>query len=479
MGYFIFTFFQAMRWQDVVDIALNSYILFRLYILFRGTNVFRVLLGIASLIFVQRLAVSMGLIVTSWVIQGITAAAALLIIVVFRNEIRSLLQARNVKNILWGFPKGTTETPIEIIADSVYELAQNRTGALLVFPGKEDLEEFIHSGIPWGGQLSREMILSIFWHNNPVHDGAAVVVGNQVKEVGAVLPLSRSKDLPSYYGTRHRAAAGLAENSDALVVVVSEERGKVMVAKGTDTKTVTDKASFIRIMRDHLGLPEEGDRRSRRNKLEFVSAGLVSVFLVSGLWFSFMSGFKTFTTLQVPIQYTNPDPRVQIVNTSANAVSLRLSGSDPLIKSLRPDQVNVTIDLNKASIGANTFAITDESIELPRGVHVSQITPQSVEVTLDVLMEKKFPVQIDWTGKPAGNFVISHVTVRPQKIGIVGPSHVLEKMTTVYTQPVSINNLEKSGKMTVKLALPQALTRLAADFKDSVEVQYTIVSRQK
>jgi len=468
-----------MRWQDVVDITLNSYILFRLYVLFRGTNVFRVLLGMASLIFVQRLAVSLGFIVTSWVIQGITAAAAVLIIVVFRNEIRALLQARNVGNILWGFPKSTVETPVEIIADSVYELAQNRTGALLVFPGKEDLEEFIHSGIPWGGQLSREMILSIFWHNNPVHDGAAIVVGNHVKEVGAVLPLSHNKDLPSYYGTRHRAAAGLTESSDALVVVVSEERGNVVVAKGTGMKTITDRDSFIRIMKDHVGLPEEGNRQSRKNKLEFVSAALVSVFLVSGLWFSFMSGFETFITLQIPIQYTNPDPRMQIINTSANAVGLRLSGSGPRIRSLSPDQVSVTIDLNKAGIGTNTFTITDNNINIPRGIQVSQIEPQSVDVTLDVLMKKEFPVQLDWIGKPAENFVISQVTVRPKKIGIVGPSHVLEKMTTIYTQPVPINNLKKSGKMTVKLALPQALTKLAADAKDSVEVQYTVVPRQR
>ncbi len=86
-------FFSNIRWQDIVDITLNSYIVFRLYILFRGTNVFRVLIGIALLWFFQRIAVSLGLIVTSWAIQGITAVAALIIIVVFRNEIRSVLQA--------------------------------------------------------------------------------------------------------------------------------------------------------------------------------------------------------------------------------------------------------------------------------------------------------------------------------------------------------------------------------------------------
>ena len=90
-----------MRWQDIADIILNSYILFRLYVLFRGTYVLRVLIGLALLWFFQRIAISLGLIVTSWLAQGIIALAAFIIIVVFRNEIRSVLQAKNFKSIFW------------------------------------------------------------------------------------------------------------------------------------------------------------------------------------------------------------------------------------------------------------------------------------------------------------------------------------------------------------------------------------------
>ena len=93
----------SLRWQDIVDISLVSYILFRFYVLFRGTNAFRVLIGMTILWFFQQVAVSMGLIVTSWVVQGIVAAAAIIIIVVFRNEIRRVLQAKNLKSVLWGF----------------------------------------------------------------------------------------------------------------------------------------------------------------------------------------------------------------------------------------------------------------------------------------------------------------------------------------------------------------------------------------
>ena len=101
-------------------------------------------------------------------------------------------------------------------------MGKKRIGALMVFPGKEDLAEVIHGGIPWNGTLSQEMLLSIFWPKNPVHDGAIIVSAGQITEVGVLLPLSQRLDLPSFYGTRHRAAAGLAERTDALVIAVSE-----------------------------------------------------------------------------------------------------------------------------------------------------------------------------------------------------------------------------------------------------------------
>ena len=229
-------FLSTIRWQDIVDITLNSYIVFRLYVLFRGTNVFRVLVGMAFLWFFQRIAVSMGLIVTSWAVQGITAVAALIIIVVFRNEIRSVLQAKNLKAILWGFSDKPFHTPIEIIAESINALSRRRIGALMVFPAKDDLEELIQKGIRWNGLVSKEMITSIFWPDNPVHDGAVIIQGDRITEVGVILPLSHSNDLPPIYGTRHRAALGLAETTDALIVVVSEETGKVVVAE--DSKII-------------------------------------------------------------------------------------------------------------------------------------------------------------------------------------------------------------------------------------------------
>ena len=350
----ILLFFETIQLKDVADIILNSYIVFRLYVLFRGTNVFRVLMGIAFFWFVQRISVSFGLIVTSWVFQGITAAAAFLIIVVFRNEIRSVLQAKNLRAILWGFPQRGVHEPADIIVETVHEMAKRHMGALIVFPGKEDLSEFIHGEIDWHGLVSKEMIMSIFWPNNPVHDGASIVEGDQITKVGAVLPLSRRTDLPSHYGTRHRAAAGLAENTDALVVVVSEESGNVIVAKANRLQVARGKKELSRMLLEHLEIHSKQKGFFNRGTLQLGIAGLLSLTFISGVWFGFTRGLDTLITLEVPVEYMNRLPQMEILDTSVDSVRLNLSGSGSLIKSIRPAQVKVRIDLSQATPGANT-----------------------------------------------------------------------------------------------------------------------------
>lgn len=468
----LLSFFSNIRWQDIVDITLNSYIVFRLYILFRGTNVFRVLIGIALLWFFQRIAVSLGLIVTSWAIQGITAVAALIIIVVFRNEIRSVLQARNLKAILWGFSGKTVDTPVEIIVESLYELARTRTGALIVFPGKEDLEEMVQGGTPWRGLVSKEMITSIFWHDNPVHDGAAIIKGNQISEVGVILPLSRRDDLPSYYGTRHRAAAGLAETTDALVILVSEERGNVVVAKGSDTNVINRKEELARILREHVGVTAEEWTYLKKGKFEIGMAALASILFITGVWFSFTRGLDALVTLEIPIEYMNRDPEMEILDASVNTVHLDLSGSGALIKSIRPSQVQVRLDLNKAIAGRNTLTVADENVALPPGVFLKRVKPSVVEVTVDVPTKKRLPVQVDWVGRLPEHLLLTEAKLEPENVWVIGGRRILENVSTIYTEEVPLNNIRKTGTVTVNLMLELASTKIAPESTDRIKVEY-------
>jgi len=454
------SFFTNIRWQDILDILVVSYFLFRLYVLFRGTNVFRVIVGIGFLWIFQRIAGYMGLIVTTWAMQGIIAFAAIIIIIVFRNEIRNVLQVKDIGAILWGVSHKVVETPVQIITGSVYEMAKRRIGALLVFPGKDVLEELVQSGVPWKGILSKEMVLSVFWPDNPVHDGAAIIQGDQIVEVGAILPLSRRSDLPSSYGTRHRAALGLAEKTDALIVMVSEESGNVVSMKGDQVREIGSNIELEKILHTNTGISGDYKGLRERDKLN-----------------SFSRGLETLATLEVPIEYMNRDPNMELIASSLNSVNLDLSGGGTLLKSIRPEHVKVRLDLSKAVIGLNSYTITSENITLPPGIVLRRVDPPVVDVTLDTPIVKELVLQVDWTGNLDKDLILEAVELNPDRIKVVGGSKILEKISTMYTEKVALDNLKISGTMLVKVALTPASLKVGGDSKDRLRISYVIRKR--
>jgi diadenylate cyclase len=468
-------FLATIRWQDLVDIIVNSYILFRVYVLFHGTNAFRVLVGITSLWILQEVAASIGLILTSWAVRGITTAAAVIIIVVFRNEIRSALQVRNLKTFIWGSPIREQFTPVDIVVQTVYQMAKKRIGALLVFPAKEDLGELIHGGIPWHGTVSSEMLLSIFWPNNPVHDGAIIIRGTHIVEVGVLLPLSQRQDLPSYYGTRHRAALGLAERSDALVVAVSEERGRVTAAKGNSITPFSEPDELSQLIRQQLnlseGMPADAQKRER---LRLSVAAVLSLLVMTGIWFGFTRSQDTITAQNAPIEYVNRPLAFEILDTSTDEARVQLYGSSALIKSLRPGQVLVRVDLSKAVEGRNAFPITQDNIILPPGVFLNKVQPSTIDVYLDVPITKELPLQADWVGKLSENLNLAKVNLAPETIKVIGGSQILQHVSTIYTAPVRLDSLEKSGSITTTLVLTPPSLKLISNSNEKVTVNYVL-----
>ena len=471
-------FFFGIRWQDIVDILLNSYILFRLYVLFRGTTTFRVLIGIAFLWFFQRTAYALGLVMTSWAIQGITAAGALIVIVVFRNEIRSVFKTTNLRNIFWGSPLKVSDSPVEIIADSIFSLAGKRIGALMVLPGKDSLDEVVQEGIAWHGIVSKEMLMSIFWMGNPVHDGAVIIKGDRVTNVGVILPLSKREDLPLHYGTRHRAAAGTAEQTDAMVLLASEERGEVVVAKGNELVPVRDRADLEKRLCNHMGRPVEKGEEQRIHRRNTVLAAVLSLVFISSIWFSINRGLDTLTAMEVPIEYFKSDPSMEIIETSVNTVKLHLSGSSFLVKSIRPGQVRVRTNINGAQVGKNRIPITLDDVSLPPGITLKKIEPPVVEVILAKPTLKVIPIQVDWDGKLADDLIMTRVSVLPQVVHVSGKSNLLKDVSTIYTKKVLLDAIRGSGKLTAELVVDNPSLSLASDVK-KVTINFEVGIREK
>jgi hypothetical protein len=346
---------------------------------------------------------------------------------------------------------------------------------LIIIPGQEDLGEMVHGGINWNGSLSQEMINSIFWPDNPVHDGAIIINGDRVTRVSVLLPLSQQKELPSYYGTRHRAALGLAEKSDAMVIVVSEERGSVAVAKGSKIRIIKAKGILQKELIEHGGLLSQDSQRREKNRL--MAAAAISVLLIAAIWFSFTRGRDILTTIEVPISYINRDSRMQISDVSVNSVQLSLSGSDTLLRKIRPDEIEVLINLSQVTAGQNTFFIKPENIKLPLGVSLKNIRPKSVEISVYYPIEKKLPIQVDWVGSLPENLILSGAKIDPPAITVAGGKNILDDISTIYTEKIRVDEFEESGSFTAGLLLPNPSLKIVPGSPDKAIVHYGLRER--
>lgn len=475
----IYFFLQSIRWQDTLDILLNSYILFRLYVLLRGTHILRVLVGILFLLYFQKVAASMGLILTSWVIQGVTAAAALIIIVVFKNEIRVVLQTRNFKTFFFGIPPRPLSSSIGMITRSVFDLAERRCGALIVFPGKEDLQDVMHSGIRLNGRISEEMIKSIFWRDNPVHDGACIISADQIMEVGVILPLSRRRDLPSHLGTRHRAAIGISEQSDALALVVSEETGRVSTVRRGEIQTIRHQAQLEQILKDHTGLEARPQQRSAWFDGRKMVTALIIFMAVTGLWFSMTRGMQTLITVDVPVKFLNLQDGMEILETSSHQARLQLSGSEMLIQSLRPEAIDIRIDLSQAAAGSNRFVLSEKNIHLPPGIELNNVEQDYIDVKLDKIIQKALYVQVRWTGRLREDLIMETVRPHPEKIVFSGAHRILSEMSTLYTEPIPLDTIKTSGTVFSRLVFDRSELKPPPDFNSRVTIDFIIQKRSE
>ena len=468
--------FSGFRWQDGLDILLNTYIIFRLYVLFRGTRVFRGLLGIVVLWGAGQAALSLGLIVTNWAMQGVIAVAALILIIVFRNEISGVFQTRSYISFLWGIPKYQHHTPVDIIATGVSELARKKIGALIVLPLKQGLAGSVQGGVRMDACLSRKTLMSLFWPGSPLHDGAAVIQGKRIVTAGAILPLSKRKDLPTYFGTRHRAASGLAELTDALVIVVSEERGQITVFKELEIHHVKDAASLEALLKQHAG-EEAADKGRLRQTLELAFVGMIAFVCITGLWARFSKGMETLAEHQIPVEFVNPDQKMEIISSSASSVNLVISGAKPLIKSLKPGQINLTLDLSQSVVGENKLTITRNNILLPPGLQLKQIEPAELSVTLDTLVEKELPVQPNWVGKLNDKLTMALAVPVPARVRVRGGGIALKQISTIFTEKIPLDAVNESGEISAALALDPAVFKWAES--EEVKIQYQIIPRKK
>lgn len=247
------TLIESFRLRDAVDILVVAAVLYRVFVMFKETRAIQMLLGLGGLMVASFSARRFELYGTSWLLENFWSFWVLALIVLFQPELRRALAQLGQSRLFQGMTLVAREQQSHLLDDVVKAadaLAAKRVGALLVLERSTGLRNYAELGVPLDAVVSADLLVSLFLPYSPLHDGAVFIRGDRIAAAGCFLPLSRNTQLGRNMGTRHRAALGLAEETDAVVLVVSEETGRISLAMGGHMETPLDRDSLRRRLMD-------------------------------------------------------------------------------------------------------------------------------------------------------------------------------------------------------------------------------------
>lgn len=235
--------------SGVLDVLLVSFLIYRFLLLVRGTRAERMLQGLLVVVIVYLISRFLNFTTLNWIIGNFLGSVILVIVVLFQEDLRrALTKVGIVPGFGTNIPKAI-ERSIREVSKAAAELSSRKVGALIVMRREVGLDEYTEHAVELDAAISHQLLISIFVPTSPIHDGAVVIEGERILVAGAVLPLSFSQTI-SEHGTRHRAALGLSERTDAIVVVVSEESGDIsLIRDGRITKDLNESALYNALRR--------------------------------------------------------------------------------------------------------------------------------------------------------------------------------------------------------------------------------------
>lgn len=372
----------SLRWQDVADVLLLTVLFSSAYRWLRHTLAVQVALGLLTLLAGSWFANQFGLILTSYLLSAVSAVATIILVVVFQQEIRHGLSRVNPLRWLGRLHEKTAPFDArQTLARAAFTLAQRRKGALIVIPRDDSLDECVTAGVLVDGRLSAALIDTIFSSIAPMHDGAVVVSDQRLVRASVVLPLATESDDTSH-GTRHRAARGLAETTDALVICVSEEHGTVSLAHGENLDPMTNeaelRAALRRLWSDNQPSPRKRtafDRLRLRALLPHV--GIFVCVLVA--WAVIALDRSQVVAKLVPLEIRGVADGLTFDPLRYTSVALELRGSRRELELLPANAVQAYVDLARTSTGLRTFRV---QADVPAGIEVTNCSPATVDLRI-------------------------------------------------------------------------------------------------
>ncbi len=243
--------FRSIQFKDIIDILLVAFLIYRVLLLLQGTKALQMLAGLTVIILLYFFSEIFQLLTLNWILHTFMSSLLILIIIVFQDDIRKALA--KIGTVPIARIQSEYSLGIEEVVKAVTKLAEKKIGALIVFEREISLRDYLEGAVLLDAKVSEELLISIFNPKSPLHDGAVVISGGKIVAAGVVLPLSTNPDIAKDLGTRHRAGIGITEVSDAVSVIVSEERGEISLAVGGKISRDITPATLRKMLSQLLG----------------------------------------------------------------------------------------------------------------------------------------------------------------------------------------------------------------------------------
>jgi uncharacterized protein (TIGR00159 family) len=378
-----------IRLADALDVALVALLLWAAFSWLRRARSRIALAGAGIAMAVYWLARQLQLQMTVWILQGFFAALVLILVVVFQEDLRRLFE----QLAAWGLRRKARPAPpdaVDALVRAVARLARERTGGLLVLPGREPLERHVEGGIALGGRLSEALLLSLCDPHSPGHDGAILVEGDRVARFAVHLPLSTDQAQLGPGGTRHAAGLGIAERTDALAVVISEERGTVSVARDGRLRLLSGPESLGPVVRRFLGdrgLEARTPPPRLRAMAERWPEALLAVVASAGLWLLFVPGEAVGQFVRrVPVTVGSLPEGYALESVSPGEVEVLFEGRrrDLYLAGTQGRlEVRVEPDARLIHLGRRGFRLGPHEVRHPPSLRALDVRPPEVRLNLE------------------------------------------------------------------------------------------------
>jgi uncharacterized protein (TIGR00159 family) len=468
-----------VRIADFFDISVIAVILYFGILWLRERSSRSAIGGILGVAALYACARTFDMYLTSFLFQAGFTALLVALVVVFQMDIRRLFERLASRPLfkLFETTKEVRQTS-DVLVDAAFAMASKSIGALIVLKGQEAIDMHIRAGTQLDGLVTKQIITNIFYPRSPGHDGAMLIEGNRIRGFGMYLPLSMKSTRIGTGGTRHSAALGMAERSDAFVIVVSEERGTVSVAYRGALHLADTPEKLHGMLVDFSATVSPDTRRRLKHLVENPGIKILSVVLAASLWMLFARRAESVSrSFEAPIEFRNVPDGWVIEETQPSVVRIALSGRKRMFETAE-NSLKISLEPDSLFDGVQNETITEDDVVRPAGLAVDKISPASVKIRAYKTTEVQIPVKVLFSGRMPRGMKLVKTKIEPETVRMLVRSASTLPPDSLTTEPVQLADIKNDTVVRARLKIP-ARMRLIDPAQPEVRVTLTVEKTEK